>query len=163
MHFDLTLFKIIALIFCFLKLTNQQKSKIGYSNCNYPAKQYEQPRSCARLIAQIPAGTGLIPGSSPLTQSFLTSAGSRFNDCATTPLYTVKAISHAQNNTPLSCNSLMPIGTAPTPGILKSPCFGFQKGLRVEGFLVLGSFALNTSPKLYFDHKRSSMAYGIAV
>src|SRR6186713_2072837 len=102
-------------------------------------------------------------GSNPLTQSFLTSAGSRFNDCATTPLYTVKAISQTQNRTPLACNSLMPIGTTPTPGILKSPCLGFQKGLRVDGFLVLGSSALNVSPKLYFDHKRSSIAYGMAV
>src|SRR5688572_7105654 len=104
-----------------------------------------------------------MPGSIPLDQSFFTSTGSRLNDCATTPLYTVKAISQAQNNTPLSCNSLMPIGTTPTPGILKSPCLGFQKGLRAEGFLVLGSLALNTSPKLYFAHKRSSIAYGIAV
>src|SRR6187401_542159 len=130
---------------------------------DYPAKQYEQPCSCARLIAQIPAGTACMPGNKPLTQSFFTSLGSRFNDCATTPLYTVNAISHTQNNTPLSCNSLMPIGTTPTPGILKSPCLGFQKGLRVDGFLVLGSSALNVSPKLYLDHKRSSIAYGMAV
>src|SRR4029077_16193540 len=123
----------------------------------------EQPFSCARLRAQIPAGSTLIPGSIPLNQSFFTATGSRFDYCDITPMYTVKAISHAQNNTPLSCNSFIPIGTTPTPGILKSPCIGFQKGLRVEGLLVLGSLALNTSPKLYFDHKRSSMAYGIAV
>src|SRR5436190_24053851 len=72
-------------------------------------------------------------------------------------------MSHTQNNTPLSWSSLMPMGTTPTPGILKSPCAGFQKGLRVAGFFVLGSSALNVSPNLYLDHNRSSMAYATAV
>src|SRR5262245_59895206 len=59
----------------------------------YPAKQYVHPCSCARLIAQIPAGITCTPGNKPLTQSFFTSAASRPIDCATTPLYTVNAIS----------------------------------------------------------------------
>ena len=92
-----------------------------------------------------------MPGSIPLNQSFFTSSASSFIASAIAALYTVTAILHAQNKTPLACSSLIPIGTAPKPGTLKSPWFGFQKGLRVEGFFVLGSSILNTSPEIVFS------------
>src|SRR5262245_18236481 len=70
---------------------------------------------------------------------------------------------HTQNITPLLCSSLSPIGTAPVPGTLNAPGLGFQKGLRIDGFFVSGSSALNTSPKLYFAQTLSSIAYPIAL